>query len=258
MSNALSKKGNYREAFEYLQKYDFINDSLKGATVKLRIAELDANYKAQQKDFILKQSQLDLAIAKQSLEKRTMLIIFVLIMLGLGIWIWLTQMKRAKKQKLQSQKDLAELTRILLEKNTALLELEQKLLKEPGNVIDEQKQEAETESLKQNESLSSTDKDDFEKNLYNQRILTNADWASFKTYFEKAYPGYLMRLRNAHPNITEAEERKFLFIKLNFTTKESAAMMGISPDSVKKTRTRLRKRLELEEGVDLVKYIQQF
>lgn len=99
---------------------------------------------------------------------------------------------------------------------------------------------------------------DFEKNIYDQRILTAADWSAFKIYFEKAYPGYLLRLRNAYPSLTEAEERLFLFIKLKLTNKEAAAILGISADSVKKTRTRLRKRLELDEGVDLDAYVKRF
>ena len=47
----------------------------------------------------------------------------------------------------------------------------------------------------------------------------------------------------------EAEERLFLFIKLNLTSQEAAAMLRISVDGVKKTRNRLRKRLGLGEDV---------
>ena len=99
---------------------------------------------------------------------------------------------------------------------------------------------------------------DFEMNLYNQRILTAENWAAFKIYFEKAFPGYLFRLRNAFPSLTEAEERLFLFIKLNLTNKEAAAILGISADSVKKTRTRLRKRLALDEKTEIDEFVRLF
>jgi DNA-binding CsgD family transcriptional regulator len=160
---------------------------------------------------------------------------------------------------LQSQKDLLELTRILLEKNTALMTLEGKIsfMQEDPDVNKTTAIEV-LEPIRETSIPASTDKDDFEKHLYNQSILTNADWTSFKNYFEKAYPGYILKLRNAHDSITEAEERMFLFIKLNLTNKESAAMLGISVDSIKKTRHRLRKRLNIDEETDLDGYVKNF
>ena len=137
--------------------------------------------------------------------------------------------------------------------------MEEKLSKRQGTTVGiEPLTVTGIEPFKQEENNFTADKDDFEKQLYNQRILTDADWSSFKNYFEKAYPGYLIRLRNAHNSITEAEERMFLFIKLNLTNKESAAMLGISTESVKKSRQRLRKRLALEEAVELDDYVKGF
>ncbi|MEO6758783.1 MAG: hypothetical protein ABIO24_04955, partial [Saprospiraceae bacterium] len=97
-----------------------------------------------------------------------------------------------------------------------------------------------------------------ELNLFENRILTEADWASFKIYFEKAHPGYLLRLRSNYPALSEGEERLFLFIKLNLTTKEAASILGISAESVKKARNRLRKKIELEEEVLLEEFIRGF
>ncbi len=94
--------------------------------------------------------------------------------------------------------------------------------------------------------------------ITNQRILTNGDWVSFKTKFKKVYPGYLFRLRTAYPILSEAEERLFLFIKLNLKTKEIAAILGISVDSVKKARFWLRKRIHLNEDVPLDNFIHDF
>ncbi len=96
------------------------------------------------------------------------------------------------------------------------------------------------------------------ESLYDQRILTEADWVAFKGYFDKAYPGYLLRLRTTYPTLSDAEERLFLFLKLNLTRKEVAAILGISPESVKKTRNRLRHRMGLGEEVELEVYIRAF
>ncbi|MEZ4933945.1 MAG: helix-turn-helix transcriptional regulator [Saprospiraceae bacterium] len=83
-------------------------------------------------------------------------------------------------------------------------------------------------------------------------------WSAFKDYFGKAHRGFLHLLRSQYPDLTDAEERLFLFIKLNLSTKEIAVILGIAVSSVKKTRYRLRKRLGLEEGVDLQEFILSF
>ena len=89
-------------------------------------------------------------------------------------------------------------------------------------------------------------------------FTTKTDWIDFKTLFEKSYPNYLAQLRNRHPELSESEERLFLFLKLKLTRNETAVILGISEDSVKKTRSRLRKRLVLEQEASLEEYVQNF
>jgi DNA-binding CsgD family transcriptional regulator len=158
--------------------------------------------------------------------------------------------------------------RILIEKNSRLAALEEKLSEQglmsvtsdPGSpgISDENIRQTQDTHISKEKLTSENQPDDFEINLYNQHILTPADWLAFKIYFEKAYPGYLFRLRNAFPAISEAEERLFLFIKLKLANKEAAAILGISVDSVRKTRTRLRKRMEISQEVNLEEYIARF
>ena len=49
-----------------------------------------------------------------------------------------------------------------------------------------------------------------------------------------------------------------LFIRIGYTQKEIASILHIAPDSVKKARARLRKKLALEEKDNLFSYINQF
>jgi DNA-binding CsgD family transcriptional regulator len=73
-------------------------------------------------------------------------------------------------------------------------------------------------------------------------ILTEKDWDNFKETFGSVYPGFFTKLKNDFPDITNAELRMCALIKLNFSIKHAASMLGISQDSVHKTRYRLRKR----------------
>jgi len=55
--------------------------------------------------------------------------------------------------------------------------------------------------------------------------------------------------------LTPNELRLSALIKLNLTIKEIAAIMGISPDSIKTARYRLRKKLNMQTGENLTKFM---
>ncbi len=232
--------GNYRLSNEFLGKHYALKDSLIGAQTKLKIADLEAKYKSQEKELALQKTQLQLSATQRTLERGTGLFLWVVLLVAFGLWRWKTQTHATKRERIQSQEALDALTRILLEKNTRLAALEAQI----------------SEQLSQIKPSNETA--DFEDNIYNQRILTYEDWAAFKVYFEKVYPDYIRRLRAAYPSLSDAEKRLFLFIKLNLSTRETASMLGISVESVKKTRNRLRHRLGLGQEDVLDEYIRTF
>lgn len=87
--------------------------------------------------------------------------------------------------------------------------------------------------------------------LSQHSILTDKDWEQFKNLFEKVYPGFFIRLKTEVPDITIAEQRMAALSKLQVSAKEAATLLGISHNSVNKTRSRLRQRLELDPETDL-------
>lgn len=270
MALAYEKKGDFRTAYQYRIKHHRLTDSLFSGMMKAKVARLMTKNELQKKELALQKSQIELAVAKRTSEKRAWIIVLSLAVLTFVLWIWWSENKKAKKERIQSKQTLTELTRILLDKNSLLVEMEQKI----EGLQDKNHQEFSVESANNEESrhligdvqiprkqpfYSGGPKGtDFEMNLYNQKILTSEDWSAFKIYFEKVFPDYIRRLRTSFPSITEAEERLFLFIKLNLTNKEAAAILGISVESVKKTRSRLRKRLALDENTDIDDFVRQF
>jgi tetratricopeptide (TPR) repeat protein/DNA-binding CsgD family transcriptional regulator len=76
-------------------------------------------------------------------------------------------------------------------------------------------------------------------------ILTEDDWNNFKRIFERVYPGFFVKLKQKAPDITVAEQRMAALTRLNITSRQMAAILGISVDSVHKTRQRLRQRLHI-------------
>lgn len=89
--------------------------------------------------------------------------------------------------------------------------------------------------------------------LQKSTILTNDDWDEFRHLFEKVHTDFFKTLKLHYPQLTNAEVRLISLIKLNLSKKEMAEMLGISPDTIKKTRQRIRKKLDLVDENSLDK-----
>lgn len=81
------------------------------------------------------------------------------------------------------------------------------------------------------------------------------DWEDFKLYFEQIYTGFYAKLKVNFPDITNHEMRHCALIRLNLPISECASILGISHDSVKVSRTRLRKKLGLSPNQNLAEFI---
>ncbi|MFN5364450.1 MAG: helix-turn-helix transcriptional regulator [Bacteroidota bacterium] len=90
------------------------------------------------------------------------------------------------------------------------------------------------------------------------RMLTEHDWHEFRESFEKQFPNYILRLKNTFPAITNSEIRLFIFIKIGLEHHQIANISGISPESVYKSRFRLRQKLSLDQSVSLDTFIGDF
>jgi len=62
---------------------------------------------------------------------------------------------------------------------------------------------------------------------------------------ETANQQFRLRLKSRHPSLTNYDLRLCTYLKSNLSTKEIATLLNITPDSVKKAKHRLRKKLNL-------------
>jgi predicted transcriptional regulator len=108
---------------------------------------------------------------------------------------------------------------------------------EKNTLIDRLQEELENRQLTADKNVETITQ------LSSQVLLTENDWQQFKTTFDSVYPHFFTTLKASYSEITNAELRMASLIKLNFDTRHIASMLGISQDSVHKTRYRLRKRI---------------
>ncbi|HEY1040393.1 MAG TPA: 7TM diverse intracellular signaling domain-containing protein [Bacteroidia bacterium] len=83
------------------------------------------------------------------------------------------------------------------------------------------------------------------KSMIRNNIAVENTWENFKIHFEQIHPDFFSDLLKKHPNLTQNELKLSSYLKLNLTNKEIAAFQNIDPDSVKKAKMRLKKKLNL-------------
>lgn len=243
ISTVYEKLGKIDSAYLYFQKYHFLKDSVLGVEVQNRIIELEEEAESHRKNneiLTLKEKNLK---AQEKLKNIIIGVLILLVIIVWGLWYFYYKTKKAKLSLEENKKALKSLTDLLTIKNGEISRLKS------------HQERDQKESSATDETISS---DLSDINFYDISVLTDQDWQTFKQLFENSYPNYLQRIRTHFQNISEAEERLFIFIKLNISTKEAANILGIQPDTVKKTRTRLKKRLGLDKSQDLNEYIHSF
>jgi|GEM_PF-1521498 len=88
-----------------------------------------------------------------------------------------------------------------------------------------------------------------------ERQNENMVWKRMNEHLETLRPTFSSILTNRHPNLTPAEIKLCELLSLNIQTKEIASIMNQTYDSIRVSRTRLRKKLELSSKDNLVTYL---
>jgi tetratricopeptide (TPR) repeat protein len=83
--------------------------------------------------------------------------------------------------------------------------------------------------------------------LLEQKILTDDDWETFKARFKAIYPVFFARIKESGIQLTEAENRLLVLMRLELNSKDMANILGISPQSVRVCKMRLKKRLPTDK-----------
>jgi DNA-binding CsgD family transcriptional regulator len=223
------KSGRIDSAFYYNDLYQHLNDSINRGIAAVRTDMLTTKLefeKATNKVVVL-------AGEKQAEKNRRNLLLLAIVLVLIIGWLYIRGQKQRhvlqQQQMLHRQQmteaemrnareQLHQFTQNMVQKNELIEQLQTQV----------QQQSRETETA-----------------LVEQSILTENDWLRFKEMFQVAHPGYLQHLQTEAPGITNAELRLAALIRLNLGNKHIASMLGIGPDAVRKTKSRLRQRLQL-------------
>ena len=135
------------------------------------------------------------------------------------------------------KKELTSQTLHLVQKNTFIQELMENL-----------------ENIKKSPELFKTE---FRRivMLLKKENASDKDWEVFKTYFAEVHNDFDQKLKTLYTDISEKEIRLAAFLRMNLTTKEIAATLNVLPDSILKSKYRLKKKLNLDRDTDLTSFL---
>ncbi len=269
--------GNYQQALEYFENYYILQDSLLNAEKLREVVRLENRYELEKKEQELLVQQQAMEIMQQEARIQNFFrngLVIGIVTLALIAYLITSrqQLKIRKNQELlaknrevfQSRQKLAqaELENAQLKQKELTQELEYKnkeltsytinfiqkneLMDELKVGIQKLKRQAKPEVRQQLSTLS---------HLVDQNLHIDREWEDFKRHFEEVHKDFFTLLKNNCPELSNNELKLCALLKLNMNMKEMANVLGISPDSVKTARYRLRKKLGLEREDKLVDFI---
>ncbi len=239
--------GDLESAIVYLRKYEKYHDSIIINSYKSTIAEMEVKYSLKEKNYLI----IDLKLEKQNIRIRAISIIVVLFLSSLFVIIIINQ----RRLRLKSAKALADAKSNISRIKTKSAQQELKRM-----VVSLHEKSAFIEEL-QNEIDQLANKDDYKNMaekvqlLRKSRILTDYDWKEYNKVFYELYPVFWNSINNSD-ELSIGDKRQLIFLKLGLNSKETAYLMGISKDGVKRARQRLSKKIGINNAGDLTEYIE--
>lgn len=237
LSKYYAATGNAKLAMVYLDSAGYVNDSLSRSFSAMQLL------KARQKIDLEKRNAAVAELEGQKRVKiieRNVLIGFVLLLLMVSLYVYRNQRRKHLHKH--------ELLNLQLKEKQAELALANTQLENFASNISEKNKLLETLQRQFGEESNN----EALLQLQQSTILTDEEWEKFRLVFEKVHGGYLNRLRDKLPGLSPAETRYMALAKLKLTNKEMAATLGVSPQAIRVTTFRLRKKLQLPEdgGLD--------
>lgn len=91
-------------------------------------------------------------------------------------------------------------------------------------------------------------------NLRHQ-LDSSVEWKDFTTYFEQANAAFIQSLKRNHPTLTANEIRYLSLVYINLSPKEIALLLKITPESCKKKKQQVARKMGLTDPKMLYDYL---
>ncbi len=289
-TNSLS--GNATAAYDHLIHFIALNDSLFNMEKTRMINEIQTSFETAKKEEKITLLEQENILEKRLRFVYIVLIALLVVLAALIIRAILNRNKLLKKQhqlsterfrlenesnrieqekiRQQQQREAIENTRLLqqqerdqLEKQKLNLELEESQRVILGKTVRfEQNRELMERLIQEMTAVKRTSRlDDLpgavDQVIQSLRTMTTQDdsWEEMKLHFEKVHPHFFANLKKSFPDLTIHDLKMCAYIRMNISNKDISKLLNINPSSVLISKTRLKKKLNLTEEINLKNWI---
>ncbi|EDM44147.1 hypothetical protein SCB49_11167 [unidentified eubacterium SCB49] len=272
-----------RLATVYMKTQDFkgamsYKDSVLIATDSLHSIKNSALYKSEKVKYQIQNYKHEISESKKLLKKEQQffytLIVVLLIILFFLVWIYKNNLLKQKQKKRIFDLELAKekTENLLLEERhrekEALVLLEKERLK---NELDIKNRELTAramylaskneliedviQSISKNSQIATNASLKSQINDLKQHLKKDTQWDSFFKHFEELNQGFLDNLRTKHPKLTSNDIRFLTFLYMNLSNQEIASLLNITPQSCRKRKERISKKMDIPDSLTLHAYL---
>ncbi|MGZ2369157.1 LuxR C-terminal-related transcriptional regulator [Ancylomarina sp. YFZ004] len=251
LSDSYDSIGDYRLAKKYLERVYAIEKGLFKTYLNKEVTALTTKY-----NYELKEAQLAEEQHKSHFRLALFLGIFLITIILLIVAIVVNRLRKMvymQKQHLLINKNSILQNNIIHHNKT--LTMNALRFVQNDNLLNEISQQ-----VGAMEYLKKADLKEALQNLISEIRVSkkNEVWNDFEKSFKEVHADFYKNLTKEHADLSSKELRLCAFLKLNLTSKEIAAINGMSPRTVETARHRLRKKLNVAEGTDLNSFFQKF
>lgn len=270
LSKTWALMGEYDLAYEKLEEARKLDEEIFSDETARQLSMQETQYRLHQQIAHIKQLEQESEFEDKF---RALLLFLLLLLVGLGLLIFNRQKLKIRSSKAlleQQEKNLQIKERLIatekeninllearmsveVESQTKALTAQTVHLLEKNQMLEEIRQK-----LKKTLDAETKDQKKWIRNLIKQidyNFSQDTDWEDFKSNFEKVHQDFFKALGKNGLELTPAEAKLASLIRMNLSSKEIAATLGISPESLRISRYRLRKKLGLQKGESLQNYI---
>jgi DNA-binding CsgD family transcriptional regulator len=236
--------GPVDSALFYLKIANSVNDSVQGIEVQKNLDKLEVKFETHLKE---KENQLlrtevlakNVQVKQKEGERRFwQILMFCLFLLLVLVIVIGTSILKIRRQKLEVK-----------EKKLVHFEQIKKLLLRKLDDADQAVQNAEQAISELKDKQTSSPESKHRPELLIESMRNEKDWVAFMVEFELIYTRFFTELNKvSSSDFTNGERRLLALIKLGLTNQEIADHIFISIDSVKKSKNRLFKKINLSDS----------
>ncbi|MEM9848685.1 MAG: tetratricopeptide repeat protein [Bacteroidota bacterium] len=243
MSDTYEAEGNYQKALEYFKQYHTLRDSIQGVDVQADLNALKVAHETELKEQEIIRLNQKNQIQRQQLYLTIGGLALLAIISGGMVLLLMNRIKRRKEQ--------AELQALKVEKLNQEIDRKKQDITQLALEISHKQDIAnnlveELSSFKQYVNSSGQKQWRNLEHHVQQQLQTSKEQQLFNENIEAINQDFYYKLGQDFPNLNKSEKELCSYLRLGLSNKEIAAIRNVTPEAIRISRYRLRKKMGFE------------